>query len=337
MRIIIYLVTILSLSLGVIVFGATKEQRPGENSTSAPSAETVKILFVGDIMPSRWVDRAMKQNGYDFPFQRVIPLLASYDIVFGNLESPVREGRTVNPGEMRFRTDPEFIPALARAGFQIMSLANNHIGDEGTVGIASTTEYLERSSIFWVGVGTTSSAYAPTILEKDGLHVAFVAGNDPSIVHPSYCAGGKHIGSACFDKTRIAEGLSVARAQADFVVFSMHAGTEYATSSNFLQRSIARHAIDSGADIVIGHHPHVIQERELYKGKWIYYSLGNFIFDQEWSRNTKLGLALGVEIAKNNASVLRLTHTIVRVDEYAQPRLATTEEAEDMYAFLELP
>lgn len=337
MRIVISLIAFLVLSLGVIVFGMTREHGSAKNAASVSPVETVKLLFVGDIMPSRWVDRAMERRGYDFPFENIRPLLASHDIVFGNLESPVRDGRTVTAGEMRFRTDPEFIPALARAGFTIVSLANNHIGDEGEVGVASTTRYLADSDIHWVGAGTTSEAYAPAILETRGMRIAFVAGNDPAIVHPSYCANERRLGSACFDEKRIVEGLVAARSQADFVVFSMHAGTEYATTSDSLQRRIAHLAIDSGADIVIGHHPHVIEEREFYAGKWIYYSLGNFIFDQEWSRNTKLGLALGVELKKSDASILRFTHTIVRVDEYAQPRLASLEESADMYSFLELP
>lgn len=336
MRPTIYLILLLALSFGVILQAANQQAEAGA-SGSPQGVETVRLLFVGDIMPSRWVDRAMTIHGYGFPFEKIRPLLASSDIVFGNLESPVREGRTVLTGEMRFRTDPEFLPELARAGFNIVSLANNHIGDEGEAGIASTTEYLADSNIRWVGAGTTSDAYAPIIIEHNGFRVAFIAGNDPSIVHPSYCASPVRLGSACFNETRIAEGVQAARKSADFVVFSMHAGREYASTSDALQRRIAHLAIDSGADLVIGHHPHVIQERELYNGKWIYYSLGNFIFDQEWSRNTKLGLALGVEVRRSDASVLRLTHTIVRVDEYAQPRLATPEEAADMYTFLELP
>ena len=339
MRTAISLIVIFGLSLGAIVYGATRgvDIVRGESASASLPIETVKLLFVGDIMPSRWVGHAMKQHGYDFPFENVRPLLASHDIVFGNLESPVREGRSVGAGEMRFRTDPSFVPSLARAGVTIVSLANNHIGDEGEVGIASTTAYLAASGIRWVGVGTTSSAYAPTIVESRGVRVGFVAGNDPSIVPASYCASESRLGSSCFDKERIAKSIATARAQADLVVFSMHAGTEYATTSDPLQRSIARFAIDAGADLVIGHHPHVIQEREHYHGKWIYYSLGNFIFDQEWSRNTKLGLALGIEVQTQNAQILRSTHTIVRIDHYAQPQLATPEETAEMYEFLELP
>jgi poly-gamma-glutamate synthesis protein (capsule biosynthesis protein) len=339
MRPILYLALILGLSFATILFAATRSpSTPPRAAHPVPApVETVKLLFVGDIMPSRWVGKAMQERGYDFPFEKIRPLLASSDVVFGNLESPVREGRTVGAGEMRFRADPEFVPALARAGFDVVSLANNHIGDEGEVGIASTTRYLSENGIQWVGVGTSSEAYAPTIIEQHGFRIAFIAGNDPSVVHPSYCASPSRRGSACFDEARIAESIRMARTQADFIVFTMHAGTEYATSSSISQKRIARLAIDSGADIVIGHHPHVIQEREHYNGKWIYYSLGNFIFDQEWSRNTKLGLALGVEISRSDASIHRLTHTIVRVDEFAQPRLATPEEAADMYAFLELP
>ncbi len=311
--------------------------RPKEVDVAPKPIEVVKLLFVGDIMPSRGVDKQMMAFSYDFPFEKLRGLLKNADVTFANLESPVTHGRTVQSGEMRFRTDPEFLPYLRRAGVSVVSVANNHMGDEGESGVRETLAHLAENGIVAVGAGTSSEAYTPRYVTVGSTTIAYIAENDTTPVPPSYCASDTLAGSACFDFWRLAEAIDEARAYADFVVISMHAGTEYTSVPNDIQRRFAHAAIGLGADLVIGTHPHWIQSREFYKGKWIYYSLGNFIFDQEWSRDTKLGLALEVDVVKASSTIVRMTHTIIRVDEFAQPRVATDEEAGDMYQYLELP
>jgi len=307
------------------------------SQNTATGTTTVSLLFVGDIMPSRWVDKQMQREGYDFPFAETTQMTQHVDLAFANLESPITDGRTIRAGEMVFRTDPEFVPSLARAGFDVVSLANNHTPNFGQKGLQDTFTHLQSNGIRTIGAGTTTNAYAPLYENVSGLRVAFVAQNDTLPIPASYCAGDTRLGTACFNIERLKQAISEAKTNADFVVFSMHGGIEYASSSNASQETYARTAIDAGADIVIGHHPHTIQNRELYNGKWIYYSLGNYIFDQNWSRNTRLGLALIVDVGKDSHRIERMKHQIVRVDHFAQPRFSTEEESADMFAYLELP
>lgn len=302
----------------------------------APEEERVKLLFVGDIMPSRYVAKAMYEHGYDYPFASTTDIIKDADIAFANLESPILDGRAVRAHEMRFRTDVKFTPALARAGFDIVTLANNHARDQGEKGLQETLRVLQEEHIATVGAGTTSLAYTPTYLSAKGLVIAFVAQNDRTPVPSSTCANDTTIGTACFDIQKLQHSIVEAKSHADFVVFTMHAGDEYVPEPNALQVSYAHAAIDAGADIVIGHHPHVVESRELYNGKWIYYSLGNFVFDQNWSRETSLGLMLTVNVGKTSHTVKQFKHTIVRIDN-AQPKLATEDDEMERYEILGLP
>ncbi|MEK7164578.1 MAG: CapA family protein, partial [Patescibacteria group bacterium] len=135
------------------------------------------------------------------------------------------------------------------------------------------------------------------------------------------------------DIKRLKSAVLSARQQADWVVVAMHAGTEYKYKPNEAQTKFARAAIDLGADMVVGHHPHWVQSIEKYQGKYIFYSLGNFIFDQEWSRETKEGLMIKIELAqagkggimKTRLSQIELLPVVV--ENYSTPRLATEKEA----------
>lgn len=301
--------------------------------------EPIKLLFAGDIMPSRYVAKAMREHGYDFPFIKVHELINSSDIAFANLESPVLSGEIVPAGAMRFRTDPEFLPELSKAGIDIVSLANNHAYDHGVNGLTQTMNILKKHNIRFTGAGTGKDAYAPTYIVHDGVRFAYIAVNDPAIVPPRSCAGAgtSTIGTACLDEQLMTSSINTAKKQADFIIVSMHAGQEYVDEPDSTQTKYARLAIDAGADIVIGHHPHVIQSRELYKGKWIYYSLGNFIFDQNWSRNTTLGLVLIVSVDSTNLSIDKIEHKIISIQDFAQPEIANETDTYERYTILGLP
>lgn len=294
--------------------------------TTVPVADTehtpetpVRLLFVGDIMPSRYVAVKMARNTRAYPFRDSAYLTRGADLAFANLESPVTRGRAIANSEMSFRTDPEVIPELARAGFDVVSLANNHTPNWGESGIRDTMRYLATSSIAFAGAGTSSAAYAPVYVNARGLRIAIIAQNDTDVVPPEYCAGRSRVGTACFDLAALASSTRAARSQADLVVFTMHAGVEYATSSSARQRTFARAAIDAGADVVIGHHPHVIQNEEVYKGKPIFYSLGNFIFDQDLSPATQRGLVIVLQISPSTKAITAIERYRVRIEDYARP------------------
>ena len=296
------------------------------SNTQAVNAteEPIRLLFVGDIMPSRYVAVKMARNTRAYPFRDTSFLTRKADLAFANLESPVTSGRAIANSEMIFRTDPEVIPELARAGFDVVSLANNHTPNWGESGLRDTVRILASSSIAYAGVGTRSDAYVPIYMYARGLRIAIIAQNDSDVVPADYCAGGSRIGTACFDIAALASSTRAARSHADFVVFTMHAGVEYATTSSARQRAFARDAIDAGADVVIGHHPHVIQNEEVYKGKPIFYSLGNFIFDQDLSPATQRGLVVILQVSPRTKTITAIERYRVRIEDYARPVITSS-------------
>lgn len=259
------------------------------------------LVAVGDIMLSRYVAQKIKEQGDPgYPFAGVQWFLQGGDVVFGNLEGPVTPGREIKVPEMVLRADPWVAPALKEAGFDILSLANNHVPDFGGQGILDTMHHLEGAAILHTGAGKNEQeAYAPRYMEVKGVKLAFLAFNDPAVVPESYGAGDGP-GTALLEPEKMTAAINEAAANADFTVVSLHAGTEYAAEPDATQVRFARLAIDAGADLVLGSHPHVVQKVERYQGKYILYSLGNFIFDQLWSRDTRESVVARIWIREND-------------------------------------
>ena len=295
--------------------------KPEEN------AGQISLLAVGDIMLSRVVGQKMLKHGYDYPFSKLKPVTGNADLTFGNLETAVLPGRIVQTGEMMFRSDPESLQSLAEAGFDVVSLANNHTPNYGQNGLTKTFEYLKEYGIDYVGAGENySQAYAPLIKEVQGIKLAFLAYNDSDVVPGSYEAGKDWAGTAIMNVKALKAGIEAVRDKADLVIVSMHSGTEYVYFANQRQEEFAHAAIDAGADLVIGHHPHVVQEMEEYKGKYIFYSLGNYIFDQMWSEETRQGEIL--KLALTRQGIEEFMFIPVVIEDYARPRLASAGEAD---------
>lgn len=286
-----------------------------------PQITKVTMIAVGDIMLSRDVERKIKQTGnFTFPFLKIKDYLSTGDIVFGNLESPITTGREVAAGEMVFRAPVGAGLGLKQAGFTILSLANNHTPNFGGTGLIDTFNDITKAGLIYVGAGKSEDeAYAPVFLDKNGFRFAFLAYNDSDTVPTSYKAGANHAGTAIMDGALLALGISEAKKSADFVIVSMHSGTEYATKPNSRQVEFARSAIDSGADLVIGHHPHVIQNIEKYKDKYIFYSLGNFVFDQLFSTQTRKGLV--AKITFNEDKIEKIETIKVFINSSLQPEI----------------
>jgi poly-gamma-glutamate synthesis protein (capsule biosynthesis protein) len=278
------------------------------------------IIFVGDIMLSREVERKMKQNGWDYPFSAVTDFLRSADAVFGNLETPIIAGQEVKTSETVFRSDPEVAGALKRAGFSVLSFANNHAMNFGAEGIESTFKYLDNVGIKYVGAGNSEEeAYAPKYLEINGIKFGFLAFTDVDVLPSDSSIYDVRPGVAVMNVGRSIKAVREAKAHSDIVIVSMHSGTEYTDIPNLRQTTFAHAMIDEGADLIIGHHPHWVQSIEQYNGKYIFYSLGNFIFDQMWSKKTREGLAIKINF--DNKGVLDYIEYPILIENYSKPVL----------------
>ena len=291
------------------------------------ASEEVSLVAVGDISYSRGVERIVKkQNDINYPFLKIHDYLKSADLVFGNLETPITQGSEISDFEIIFRSNPGTEQALKQAGFSILSLANNHTPNFGEKGLKDTFNFLENADIKYVGAGQNEQeAYQPAYIEKKGIKFAFLAYNDADVVPAYYEASANRAGTAFMRMDKMTEAVKEAERKANFVIVSMHAGIEYAEKSNDSQVNFAHAAIDSGADLVLGHHPHVVQTLEHYKSKYIFYSLGNFVFDQPQSKETKEGLAIKIYFAKNGINKISLLPVVV--ENLAQPRMANKIEA----------
>jgi hypothetical protein len=234
------------------------------------------IITTGDVIPARSVNyQAVMRNDFSWPFVKTKALLSSADITLINLESPLIDHCPLTNEGMIFCGDTRHIKGLTEAGVDIANIANNHIGNYGPDGISQTMRLLTENGIGYSG--TTK----PVVKNIKGIQFAFLGYND---------IGETPVGIAIADSDSIARDILQVKKDSDIVVVSFHWGIEYTSNPSQRQKDLAHWAIDAGADLVIGNHPHWVQPVELYKGKLIIYAHGNFIFDQMWSEETKYGI-----------------------------------------------
>lgn len=281
----------------------------------------ITLIFVGDIILDRGVEWAIQKYGqgdWKFPFLKISSDLRGADILFGNLEGPISD-KGVRVGSIySFRNDPKAIEGLEFAGFDILSVANNHIFDYGRAAMEDSFLRLKEVGIDHLGGGfNEKEAYSPRIKEIKGMKIAFLAYTN--LGTPYWSAKGERSGIAWLNKENLEKGIKKAKENADLVIVSIHFGEEYQSKSNLEQKYFAHLAIDSGADLVIGHHPHVVEEIERYKEKYIAYSLGNFIFDQSFSEETMKGLMLKVLV--KNAKIDEVIPIEIKINGYFQPEI----------------
>jgi len=255
----------------------------------------ISFTFVGDIMLDRNVENSVYKNGkgdFSFIFENV-DFLAESDITFGNLEGPMSDKGEDLGNLYSFRMNPAVALSLKGTGFDVLSVANNHSADWGKDAFLDTLNRLNLSGIVSVGGGIDrKDAENLRIIERSRAKVGFIAFSD---IGPKWFEAGDNNPGILLAKTELVQELvRKAKGQVDYIVVSFHFGNEYETVPNSRQERFARLAIDSGANIVVGHHPHVVQKIELYNGGLIAYSLGNFIFDQNFSEETMEGALLNV-------------------------------------------
>jgi poly-gamma-glutamate synthesis protein (capsule biosynthesis protein) len=257
----------------------------------------VVLDAVGDIMLGREVSRVIAARGQRYPFEAAAPLFAGSDLRVGNLELPLTERGTPARKDYVFRAPPAVADGLTWAGFNLLTLANNHTLDYGQEGLLDTLAALDRSGIAHVGAGRTAAeAHRPILLTVRGLRIAVLSyvnvSNDSrsNWQAESMKAGQAVPGVAWGTPEAIRRDVAAARPSADVVIVAIHAGWEYTPTPNPTQRALAYAAVDAGATLVLGAHPHVLQGIELYRGVPIVYSLGNFIFDLDDDDRSQPGL-----------------------------------------------
>ena len=297
--------------------------------------ENITIIAVGDIMLSRWVAKEiLKNNDYRYPFLKTADILKDADLTFGNLESPITSGREILINEMHFRADPEATSGLEFAGFDVLSLANNHFGDFGRQGMTDTFKFLEEKNIDFTGAGKNrNEAHTVLIKEVKGKKIGFLAYSDSNFTSKTYEAGEKEAGIALMNAENLETDIKKAKKETDFLVVSMHAGKEYQQLPTSWQEEFAHTAVDCGADLVFGHHPHILQPYEKYKGKYIFYSLGNFVFDQDTPKETKESIILKLVLDYSSLQVEKLETTPISIKKYSQPKVAAENKVDILKNF----
>ena len=312
----------------LLIFVAAQPRNVTSPTSPQPitSPPTTTLFFGGDIMLSRNVaGRMISHNDYTWPFKNVAEQISKTDIAFANLESPFNdEGRYFVEGTLVFNADPRAVAGLKLAGLDILSTANNHAFDQGQKGIDFTIETLQQNGIIPAGtIHSNQTEILPTIKHNGYIYgflaYSYTALNDGGKTIDPHVKNFNDLGGLKQDI------IDMKGHTADIVIVSMHAGSEYKRTPDQNQIDFAHAAIDAGADMVIGHHPHWIQTVEQYKGKWIFYSLGNFVFDQMWSQDTREGLTVFVNYQENEIKKIELKPVII--EDYCCPRWANSEES----------
>lgn len=298
--------------------------------TTPPSPSrtaTISITAVGDMIFDRKVKALVQSAGGLAPLRHVSTILADADITVGNLESPLSSGGTKNTAkDVTFRGDPRGIESLKASGFDFLSLGNNHVLDYGPEALADTVASLDAAGIGHAGAGANrAAAYAPAVREVEGAKVAFLSFSH--ILPAGFVATDSRAGLAAGRNNMddVTEAIRAAKADNDYVLVSFHWGVEYKDNANGDQVRDARAAIDAGADMVLSHHPHVIQGIEFYKSGLIAYSTGDFVFDH-YSRKTGEAFILDANLGPDG--VTDVVATPVYLDSSGAPAVVTGKDAD---------
>lgn len=256
---------------------------------------TVQILFAGDVIFGRAVASITQVRGIGYLFEQVASFMRSADWVVANLEGCISLRGTPMEKEYQFRAPPALAPELFRAGIRMVTLANNHSMDYGALALEDTLSYLQSTGVWWAGAGVNcTQASEPVVLEKDGLSVAFVCFT--AVVPRGFPAGKCTPGVATLRD--VLPVLKRIRQQVEVVIAIPHWGDEGTHEPNAKQKRIAHLLSQQGVDLVIGHHPHVIQGYERIGSTQVVYSVGNFVHAPR-SVSARRALLVRATIARN--------------------------------------
>lgn len=283
-----------------------------------PVKKKLSMLFFGDLMLDRHVAERIDGN-IDYLIQGLAASgtdwWSGYDLVGANLEGAVtNSGAHYKPDNLYdFAFDPGLVEQLKKYNFNFFTIANNHLADQGERGIIETGENLDKLGFFYVGCNDRVADSCSTKILDIGGQMIGMAGY--SQVY------------GLLDKEKIVEQIIALKASSSKVVVNIHWGKEYEHYFDGIQGSLAHAMIDAGADMVIGHHPHVVQGMEIYNSKPIFYSLGNFVFDQYFSPDTQEGLAVGIVSIEDETSLYLFPFK----SKSSQVSLLAGEEKQDFY------
>jgi poly-gamma-glutamate synthesis protein (capsule biosynthesis protein) len=297
---------------------------PGEEPGPVTTA-----IGVGDILLSRTVHAKMvARNDFASPFRNTARRLAAAHLAFANFEGTLSRGARPLPGGTRFTATVSSLRGLTLAGLDVLSLANNHAGDYGDATLVETRALLRAAGIATVGTGANDAqARAPAIVRRNGVRFGFLSFNaivgtgppgpaEPGAVRIRMAPWWDHLDGA--DLEALTGAVRALRPRVDVVTVYPHWGTEYTNLPNDDQRRVAHALIDAGADLVVATHPHWVQGAEIYRGKLVAYSLGNFVFDQTWSEETQEGAAL--ELVFWGSRLAAAEFVPVRIEDAHRPR-----------------
>jgi poly-gamma-glutamate capsule biosynthesis protein CapA/YwtB (metallophosphatase superfamily) len=269
-----------------------------------PPTEPIELFFVGDIMLGRAVESRMEIDGLQYPFLYTESLLSVPDISIGNFEGVVTSEHMHAPSmTFQFSIRDSYLRHLEAVGFDVLSIANNHSADYGE----GETNYMRTrcNELTLRCIGDAKSFGPNSVLVRtvNDVDIAFVA------LHTTW---------GTLDVVAVTDAIHALSSTTDMQVAYVHWGDEYVLTHNESQQKLAEQLIDAGADAVIGHHPHVVQDVALYKGKPIFYSLGNFIFDQYFSQDVQEGMGVRMKIYVDHVVYTLVPFT--SIDSRNQPR-----------------
>jgi poly-gamma-glutamate synthesis protein (capsule biosynthesis protein) len=246
-------------------------------------ASTITITAAGDLMLGSWTQDVIKSFGYEYPFQNIDTIFKDADLVFANLEAPFGSKGQAFPKTYSFQVRPDLINVLTSGRLNLVSIANNHIMDFGIESLIETMNLLRENNIWFAGAGLNlSKAREPALFKINDKKIVFMA---YSLTFPEEFWATDTSAGTCFPfDTFVYKDIKKFKKGNDLVIVSCHWGEELRETPKDYQIELAHNLIDAGADIILGHHPHVVQGIELYKEKLIAYSLGNFIFGS-YSKN----------------------------------------------------
>ncbi|MDP3996061.1 MAG: CapA family protein [bacterium] len=332
---------LISVSLGIVLFLGISffaepnivkiipQQQEKTSTAGVEEKQPIKIILTGDIMLDRGVEYMVKTEGkgdFRFPFSKIADYLKEADIVFGNLEGVISDKGIKVGGIYSFRADPEAIEGLTSAGFNVLSLANNHALDYSREALKDCLVRLDEAGISHVGAGLTEEdAFSPLIKEINGVKIAFLA--YANLGSDAWRATEDNPGIAWIsqnDVDKIKQDIKSAKEKSDILIVSLHFGEEYQKTPNQAQIDLSRMAIDAGADLLVGHHPHVVQPNEKYQNGWIFYSLGNFVFDQSFSEETMQSQI--IELSIEGSKIKEVNIAEIKINDFFQPYLKTSDE-----------
>jgi poly-gamma-glutamate capsule biosynthesis protein CapA/YwtB (metallophosphatase superfamily) len=301
------------LSITVILYGYTSASEKGKSENSFvqhiynntrtiflkvgnKDTSSVKLILAGDVMIGRTVEIKSKEFGDElFPFRNVAGRLNKADLVFANLENPVIGNCPIHESGFKFCSSPKMLEGLNFAGIDVVTLANNHIRNYGQKGLDETIKHLTVNNIDYVGLGDSVTR------EVNDTKFGFLGFDYLSFLPKET------------DLDLIRESAE----KVDVLIVGVHWGVEYVEIPNEFQRKWARRIVEAGADVIAGHHPHWVQEIEYIGDVPVYYSLGNFVFDQMWSEKTKKGLV--VELTYEDGKLINEETLPTYMSAWAQP------------------